>query len=120
MIAELKIYGNPSSLEPTKTYTVYRLTPHTMSVVQDFLVKKFNTKELQNSDTMKKKIATYTEEEAMQDMTRLLKIFFPEITDEEIMMLDFGDGSGNNGQFYEFVNAINDYANAESQRALKN
>ena len=34
MIAELKIYGNPSSLEPTKTYTVYRLTPHTMSVVQ--------------------------------------------------------------------------------------
>ena len=53
-------------------------------------------------------------------MTRLLKIFFPEITDDEIMMLDYGDGSGNNGQFYEFVNAINDYANAESQRALKN
>ena len=46
--------------------------------------------------------------------------FYPEITEDDIWMLDYGDGSGNNGQFYEFVNAINDYANAESQRALKN
>lgn len=121
MIAELKVYGNPSSLEPTKTYTVYRITPHTMGAVQDFLFKRFSKEELQQGDeVVDKKYATYSNEEVQQDMVRLLRIFFPEITGEEIQMLDYGDGTGENGQFYEFVNAINDYANSESSRSLKN
>ncbi len=120
MIAELKVYGDPSSLEPTKTYPVYRLTPHTMGLVQDFLFKKFNKEELADNKAVEKKYASVSEEEVQEDMVRLLQIFFPKITIEEINMLDYGDGTGNNGQFYEFVNAINEYANAESNRALKN
>lgn len=120
MIAELNVYGNPSSLEPTKTYTVYRLTPYTMGLVQDFLFKKFDREELKDDKAIEKKYENATNEEAQEDMVRLLKIFFPEITYDEIAMLDYGDGTGNNGQFYEFINAINDYANSESSRALKN
>ena len=120
MIAELKVYGDPSSPEPTKTYTVYRLTPHTMGAVQDFLFKKFNKEELADNKAVEKKYASATNEEVMEDMVRLLQIFFPAITDEEVEKLDFGDHSGNNGQFYEFVNAINAYANNESNRSLKN
>lgn len=113
MIAELKVYGSCSSLEPTKVYTVYRMTPHTMGLVQDFIVKKFGG-EIPDA----KKYAT--EDEAASDMERFLQILFPTITKEEIYMLDFGDGTGNNGQFYEFVKAIADYGNAESSRASKN
>lgn len=122
MIAELKVYGDPSSLEPTKTYTVYRITPHTMATLQDFLFKRFNENEIKSSgaEVVEAKYKHYSEEEIQEDMVRLLRIFFPEITQEEISMLDYGDGTGKNGQFYEFVNAINDYANAESNRALKN
>lgn len=122
MIAELKVYGNPSSKEPTKTYTVYRITPHTWGLVQDFIQKRFNKEELLDSgkEVVEKKYTKYSEEEVQQEMVRLLKIFFPEITDEEIWMLDYGDGSGTNGQFYEFVNAIVHYGNSESNRSLKN
>lgn len=125
MIAELKIYGDPSSLEPTKTYPVYRLTPYTMGLFQDFLFKRFDKKELVKGNTDFKEVANekyaeFSNEEMGEEITRLLRILFPKITTEEIWQIDFGDGSGNNGQFYEFVNAINEYANAESNRALKN
>ena len=122
MIAELKVYGNPSSKEPTKTYTVYRMTPHTWATVQDFMVKRFSAEELldDSQEIVEKKYATYSEEEIAEDATRLLKIFFPEITDEELWMLDYGDGTGENGQVYEFINALNNYATAESRRSLKN
>lgn len=120
MIAELKVYGNPSSLEPTKTYTVYRLTPYTMGLVQDFLFKKFDKKELTEPGAVKKKYEGASDKEMQEDLVRLLRIFFPDITEEEIWMLDYGDGTGNDGQFYEFVNAINNYANNESNHSLKN
>ena len=122
MIAELKVYGNPSSLEPTKTYPLYRMTPHTWGALQDYMFKKFNKEELldNSQDVVKKKFATYSEEEMAQEAARLLKIFFPEITDEEIWMLDYGDGTGENGQLYEFLNDLNAYATAESNRSLKN
>ena len=122
MIAELKVYGNPSSKEPTKTYTIYRMTPHTWGALQDFIFKRFNKEELLDSsiEVVNKKYAKYSEKEIAEDATRLLKIFFPEITDEEIWMLDYGDGTGENGQLYEFLNALNEYATAESKRSLKN
>ena len=122
MIAELKVYGDPSSLEPTKTYTVYRITPHTWGAVQDFIHKRFNKEELLDSrkEVVEKRYNKFSEEEIQQEMVRLLKIFFPEITEKEIWMLDYGDGSGTNGQFYEFVNAIVNYGNSESDRSLKN
>lgn len=113
MIAELKIYGDSSSLEPTKVYTVYRLTPYTLGAVQDFITKKFGG-EIPDAKMYK------NEDEAACDMERFLKILFPKITKDEIYMLDFGDGTGNNGQFYEFIQAIADYGNAESGRAAKN
>lgn len=122
MIAELKIYGNPSSLEPTKTYTLYRLTPHTWNTVQDFLYKRFSQKEMEDNsqEVVDKKYTGFSNEEMQKEAERLLKIFFPEITYEEVEMLDYGDGSGNNGQFYEFVSAIYMYGNSESNRSLKN
>lgn len=122
MIAELKVYGDPSSLEPTKTYPVYRITPHTWGLVQDFIHKKFSKEELLDNrqEVVDRKYAEYSEEEINQEMVRLLKIFFPKITEEEIQMLDYGDGSGTSGQFYEFVNAIVNYGNSESNRSLKN
>lgn len=113
MIAQLNIYGNPSSLEPTKVYTVYRLTPHTLGAVQDFISKKFGG-DIPDAKMYK------SEDEAAYDMERFLQLLFPTITKEEIYMLDFGDGTGNNGQFYEFIQAIADYGNAESGRAAKN
>lgn len=122
MIAELKVYGNPSSLEPTKTYTVYRITPHTQGLVQDFIFKRFSEEEISNNnkEIVDKKYAKYSNEEMVEEGARLLRIFFPEITEEEIWMLDYGDGTGKNGQFYEFINAISEYANKESNRSLKN
>lgn len=113
MIAQLNIYGNPSSQEPTKVYTVYRLTPYTMGLVQDFITKKFGG-EIPDAKMYK------SEDEAASDMERFLQILFPQITKEEVYMLDFGDGTGNNGQFYEFIRAIADYGNSESNRASKN
>lgn len=125
MIAELKVYGNPSSLEPTKTYTVYRLTPYTVGLIQDFMFKKFDIKELVKNDedfkeVAHEKISSLSEKEQGEEITRFLRILFPEITEEEIWMLDYGDGTGNDGQFFEFVNIINNYANNESNRSLKN
>ena len=122
MIAELKVYGDPSSLEPTKTYTVYRITPHTWGAVQDFIHKRFNKEELLDSrkEVVEKRYNKFSEEEIQQEMVRLLKIFFPEITEKEIWMLDYGDGSGTNGQFYEFCNQLIAYGNSESSRSLKN
>lgn len=122
MIAELKVYGNPSSKEPTKVYPLYRMTPHTWGALQDYMLKRFSGEELANNsqEVVNKKYAQYSQEEIGKEATRLLKIFFPEITDEEIWMLDYGDGTGENGQLYEFLNALNDYATAESNRSLKN
>ncbi len=125
MIAELKVYENPSSLEPSKTYTVYRMTPHTWGAVQDFIFKRFSKEELQKDDADFEEIAsqkykTYSDEEIQQEMVRFLRILFPEITDEEIWMLDYGDGSGTSGQFYEFCNQLIAYGNSESSRSLKN
>ena len=123
MIAELNVYGNPSSLEPTKVYTVYRLTPYTKGLVQDFLTKRFKPEELNADDDKLKDIVKekYEDEEEMwKDIYRLLQIFFPEITEQEMSMLDFGDGSGNNGQFFEFVNTLSAYGDAEDLRAAKN
>lgn len=113
MIAELKIYGDASSLEPTKTYKVYRLTPYTISAVQDFITKKFGGKTPDPNSYA-------TEDDAAVDMERFLQILFPQITKDEIYMLDFGDGTGENGQFYEFIREIVAYGNTESGRAAKN
>ena len=123
MIAELKVYGNPSSPEPSKVYTLYRLTPYTKGLIQDYLYKKFKQEELEamtEEEIAKKLKDIVPEEEMMAEATRFLKILFPEITEEELLMLDYGDGTGNNGQFYEFVNAINKFGEAEDRRAIKN
>lgn len=125
MIAELKIYGNPSSEKETKSYKVYRLTPHTVGAIQDFLFNRFDKEELQKAGKefnaiTDEKYANHSTKEMEEEMVRLLRILFPEITIEEINMLDYGDGSGENGQFYEFIYAIHDYANKESNRSLKN
>ena len=122
MIAELHIYGNPSSPDPTKVYTVYKLTPYLKGQIQDFILKKFEKEELKklsgaSSETIHtavtEKYDDVSEEEIKQDLIRLLRLFFPEITLEEIMQCDFGDETGTNGQLYEFLNKISFYANKE-------
>ena len=126
MIGQLNVYENPASEEPTKVYKLHRLTPYTKGLVQDFLFKKFKKEELETLDnkTVTDKLNNHynniSEEELMKDATRFLRIFFPEITEKELYMLDYGDGSGENGQFYEFVNAVFAYGEAEDHRALKN
>lgn len=123
MIAELHVYGDPTSPNPTKVYTLYRLTPYTKGLIQDYLLQKFKREELETSseeELSNKFQENVSEEEINEEATRFLRIFFPQITEEELLMLDFGDGTGYNGQFYEFVNAINEFANREDKRALKN
>lgn len=129
MIAELHIYENPSSPDPTKVYPVYRLTPYLKGQIQDFILKKFNQEELDNlsgksseiiNNAVNDKYKSVSDEEIKQDLMRLLRLFFPEITFEEIMKCDFGDNSGTNGQLYEFLNKLIAYATNEDQRAVKN
>lgn len=122
MIAELKVYGNPSSKEPTKVYPLYRMTPHTWATVEDFMFKRFSKEEMLDNrqEVVNKKYANYSKEEIGDEATRLLKIFFPEITNEELWMLDYGDGTGENGQVFEFLNAVIAHASAEQKRSLKN
>lgn len=129
MIAELHIYGDCSSLKPTKVYPVYRLTPYLKGQVQDFILKKFNSEELKNlsgaspetiNAEVTKKYDDVSDEEVKQDLIRLLRLFFPEITYDEILKCDFGDETGTNGQLYEFLNKIISYAKNEEQRAVKN
>ena len=129
MLAKLNIYGDCSSPEPTKVYPVYRLTPYLKGQVQDFILKKFKQEELKNlsgaspetiNAAVTKKYEDVSEEEVKQDLLRLLRLFFPSITYEEILQCDFGDETGTNGQLYEFLNKISSYAAAEEQRAVKN
>lgn len=122
MIAKLEVYGDPSSEKPTKIYPLYRMTPHTWATVQDYMFKRFSKEEmLDNSqDVVNKKYANYSKEELGDEATRLLRIFFPKITNEELWMLDYGDGTGENGQVFEFLNAVIMYASAEQKRSLKN
>ena len=115
MIATLNIYGNCASLEPTKVYTLYRMTPYLLGALQDFIQKRFGDKTPTAED-----YNGVEESDITNDAQRLLQIFFPEITKEELYMIDYGDGTGNNGQFFEFVKAIADYGNREAQRAVKN
>lgn len=122
MIAELKVYGDPSSKEPTKVYPLYRMTPHTWSSVEDFMFKRFTKEEMMDTsqEIVNKKYASYSKEEIGDEATRLLRIFFPQITNEELWQLDYGDGTGENGQVFEFLNRVIAYASAESKRSLKN
>ena len=129
MIAQLKIYGNCSSLEPTKVYTLYRLTPYLKGQLQEFIIKKFNSQELKSLNgashdkilsKVNEKYDEVSEEELKDDIVRLVRLFFPEITVDELAMCDFGDNTGANGQFYEFLNTVSDYAMAQEQRAAKN
>lgn len=69
MIAELKIYEDCSSQEPTKTYPVYQLTTKVTKRIADFQVK------YEKDMTM---------EEATRELNYLFKTIFPTITDEEL------------------------------------
>lgn len=122
MIAELKVYGDPSSKEPTKVYPLYRMTPYTWGLVEDFMFKRFTKEEMLDTsqEVVNKKYASYSKEEIGDEATRLLRIFFPQITNEELWQLDYGDGTGENGQVFEFLNRVIAYASAESKRSLKN
>ena len=129
MIAELHIYEDPSSLEPTKVYPVYWLTPYLKGQVHDFILKKFSQEEVKSlsgkspetiNAAVSEKYENVSDEEIEKDLIRLLRLFFPKITFEEIMKCDFGDNSGTNGQLFEFLNKIIDYAMNEEQRAVKN
>ena len=69
MIAELKIYEDCSSKEPTKTYPVYQLTTKVTKRIADF------------QDRYQKDMSM---EEATKELNYLFKTIFPTITDEEL------------------------------------
>ena len=69
MIAELKIYEDCSSKEPTKTYPVHQLTMKVSKRIADF------------QDSYQKNMSM---EEATKELNYLLKTIFPTITDEEL------------------------------------
>lgn len=73
MIAQLKIYADCSSQEPTKTYDMYRTTTKVTKRMADWQLKYTN---------MKPTADDY--EEVMADLDDLLRTVFPSITDDEL------------------------------------
>ena len=69
MIAELKIFEDCSSKEPTKTYPVYQLTTKVTKRIADF------------QDRYEKNMSM---DEATKELNYLFKTIFPTITDEEL------------------------------------
>lgn len=69
MIAELKIYEDCSSKEPTKTYPVYQVTTKVSKRIADF------------QDKYDKNMSM---EEATKELNYMFKSIFPTITDEEL------------------------------------
>lgn len=102
MIAELKIYEDCSSPEPTKTYPLYRVTTRVTKQMADFQ-KKY--------ETMKPTADDY--EEVMGDLDFILKTIFPKITDEELEIASLDDKM-------DFVWAITNHFNNVSNKAIKN
>ena len=73
MIAQLKIYADCSSPEPTKTYDMLRTTTKVTKRMADFQVKY---EKVSPTDA--------DHEEVMADLDDLLKTIFPTLTDEEL------------------------------------
>ena len=73
MIAQLKIYADCSSPEPTKTYDMLRVTTKVTKRIADFQVKYEKTKPSS---------AEY--EEVIGDLDMLLKTIFPSITEDDL------------------------------------
>lgn len=98
MIAELNIYKNCSDEKPMKTYTIRRMPSYITAKMTDILTK------------LEKNL---TNEEAMKEFDTLFKMLFPEITDEELQLADFGDKM-------KVIYAIAENYNNIGSRALKN
>lgn len=73
MIAQLKIYSDCSSVEPTKTYDMLRTTTKVTKRMADFQTRY---------DKVNPTDADY--DEVMADLDDLIKTIFPSITDEEL------------------------------------
>jgi hypothetical protein len=99
MIAELKIYKDCSSEEPINTYTIRRMPSYVTAKMTDILTK-IQEKGMSNED-------------AMTEFDSLFKMLFPEITDEELRLADFGDKM-------EVIYAIARHYNSIGANALKN
>lgn len=102
MIAELKIYEDCSSEEPTAVYTMYRTTTRVSKQMADIQQKYAN---------MQATADNY--EEVMQDLDNLLKSIFPKMTDSELEALSVEEKM-------DFVWAITNHFNQVANRALKN
>lgn len=102
MIAELKIYEDCSSEEPTNVYTMYRTTTRVSKQMAD-LQQKYTKMQATADDY----------EEVIQDLDSLLKTIFPKITDEELESLSVEEKM-------DFVWAIANHFNQVANKALKN
>ena len=98
MIAELKIYEDCSSPEPTKTYPLYRVTTRVTKQLADFQVK---SEEGMGTD------------EAMEELRFVFKTIFPKITDEELDCVSIEE-------MMDFVWAVVNHFNNVSGKNLKN
>lgn len=103
MIAELKIYEDCSSKEPTKVYPLYQITTRVSKQMADFKDKYDNNFKPTADDY----------EEVMNDLDDLIRKVFPKITDEELE-----DTSLENKM--EFVWAVVNHFNGIANKTLKN
>ena len=102
MIAELKIFEDCSSKEPTKTFPLYQITTRVSKQMADFKDKYDNFKP--TSDDY---------EEVMNDLDDLIRKVFPKITDDELDNVPLDNKM-------EFVWAVVNHFNSIANRTLKN
>lgn len=69
MIAELKVYTDVTSPEPTKTYPIYQVPSHIQAKLADLEIKV--NKEM-------------SAEDAIKELNKAFKIMIPTLTEEEL------------------------------------
>lgn len=85
MIAELKIYADYTSEEPTKVYTLRRTSTKVIKRFADFRVQYEKLAKSNELDDMDKY------DECMKELDDLFKFVFPDITDDELDNADLSD-----------------------------
>jgi len=98
MIAELKVFADCTSKEPTKTYPIYQIPSHIQAKLADLDIKV-------NKD-MKA-------EEAIKELDKTFKIMIPKLTDEELAGIPLENK-------FEVLYAVTKEFNELANEALKN